>query len=95
MHVLGCWHKSEQMKAIGHVLANRSSCCCCCCWFVPVELEGAGIHKMKMLQKMRLLEEKGQTFASTPIKELKVFGMSCWVFGLRGCCYRDDTVGHA
>jgi hypothetical protein len=38
------------------------------------ELEGAGIHKMKMLQKMRLLEEKGTTFASTPIKELKVFG---------------------
>lgn len=42
----------------------------------PPELEGAGIHKMKMLQKMRLLEEKGTTFASTPIKELKVFGES-------------------
>jgi hypothetical protein len=56
-------------------------CCCCCC----SELEGAGIHKMKMLQKMRLLEEKGQTFASTPIKELKVFGRAraSWVWVVR------------
>lgn len=44
------------------------------CATCAAELEGAGIYKMKMLQKMRLLEEKGQTFASTPIKDLKVFG---------------------
>jgi hypothetical protein len=39
------------------------------------ELDGRGnLPKMKMLQKMRLLEEQGSTFATTTIKELKVFG---------------------
>lgn len=56
----------------------RGECCCygcygCICLHWP-ELEGAGIHKMKMLQKMRLLEEKGSSFANTPIKDLQVFG---------------------
>lgn len=44
------------------------------CIAAAAELEGAGIYKMRMLQKMRLLEEKGATFASTPIKDLPVFG---------------------
>ncbi|WIA41945.1 hypothetical protein OEZ86_009253 [Tetradesmus obliquus] len=39
------------------------------------ELEGHGnLPKMKMLQKMRLLEEQGSSFATTAIKDLKVFG---------------------
>jgi hypothetical protein len=39
------------------------------------ELDGRGnLPKMKMLQKMRLLEEQGSSFASTAIKDLKVFG---------------------
>eukprot|EP00879_Flechtneria_rotunda_P008799 GHRR01009215.1.p1 GENE.GHRR01009215.1~~GHRR01009215.1.p1 ORF type:complete len:348 (+),score=71.84 GHRR01009215.1:438-1481(+) len=38
------------------------------------ELEGTGVENMKMLQLMRLLEEKGQAFATTAIKDLKVFG---------------------
>jgi hypothetical protein len=32
------------------------------------------LSKMKMLQKMRLLEEQGAAFAQTPIKDLQVFG---------------------
>jgi hypothetical protein len=41
------------------------------------ELDGRGnLPKMKMLQKMRLLEEQGSSFASTAIKDLKVFGES-------------------
>lgn len=39
------------------------------------------IAKMKMLQRMRLLEERGQTFANTPIKELQVFGESSMLRG--------------
>lgn len=38
------------------------------------EVDGLGLAKMKMLQKMRLLEERGQSFAITAIKDLKVFG---------------------
>jgi hypothetical protein len=39
------------------------------------ELDGRGnLPKMKMLQKMRLLEEQGSSFATTAIKDLKVFG---------------------
>jgi hypothetical protein len=39
------------------------------------ELDGRGnLPKMKMLQKMRLLEEQGSSFATTALKDLKVFG---------------------
>jgi hypothetical protein len=39
------------------------------------EIDGRGnLPKMKMLQKMRLLEESGSSFATTAIKDLKVFG---------------------
>eukprot|EP00882_Tetradesmus_deserticola_P002977 GHRQ01003161.1.p1 GENE.GHRQ01003161.1~~GHRQ01003161.1.p1 ORF type:complete len:423 (+),score=182.98 GHRQ01003161.1:682-1950(+) len=39
------------------------------------ELDGCGdLPKMKMLQKMRLLEEQGSSFATTALKNLKVFG---------------------
>ncbi|KAF6250582.1 hypothetical protein COO60DRAFT_796807 [Scenedesmus sp. NREL 46B-D3] len=39
------------------------------------ELDGHGdLPKMKMLQKMRLLEEQGSSFAATALKNLKVFG---------------------
>lgn len=32
--------------------------------------------QMKMLQRMRILEEKGQQYATTQVKDLKVFGES-------------------
>ncbi len=38
------------------------------------DLDAAAISSMKMLQKMRLLEEKGSAYASTAVKDLKVFG---------------------
>eukprot|EP00878_Enallax_costatus_P010411 GHUV01010866.1.p1 GENE.GHUV01010866.1~~GHUV01010866.1.p1 ORF type:complete len:449 (+),score=124.72 GHUV01010866.1:208-1554(+) len=38
------------------------------------ELEGTNMAQMKMLQKMRILEDKGQSYATTQIKDLKVFG---------------------
>jgi hypothetical protein len=39
------------------------------------DLEGSGpLNKMKMLQRMRMLEEKGGPFANKPIKDLQVFG---------------------
>jgi hypothetical protein len=38
------------------------------------ELQGVDIAHMKMLQRMRMLEEKGQAFAATAVSQLKVFG---------------------
>lgn len=40
----------------------------------PAEIGDVDLKGMKMLKKMRILEEKGAEFASRPIKELKVFG---------------------
>lgn len=41
------------------------------------ELEGSDLENMKMLQRLRVLEDKGQSFSTSAIKDLKVFGASC------------------
>eukprot|EP00877_Chromochloris_zofingiensis_P010625 jgi/Chrzof1/5816/Cz16g16260.t1 len=38
------------------------------------ELEGSDLENMKMLQRLRVLEDKGQSFSTSAIKDLKVFG---------------------
>ena len=42
--------------------------------FFRAELAGADIKSMKMLQRMRLLEEKGQAFAMRAVRDLPVVG---------------------
>lgn len=57
-------------------------CAICCCLVVlnvstpPVhtELDGASIKNMKMLQRLRVLENKGQEFSSKSLRELKGSG---------------------
>lgn len=40
----------------------------------PPELSGIDLKSMKMLQRMRILEEKGQSFAPIALKDLAVIG---------------------
>jgi hypothetical protein len=63
---------------------------------VPVDLEGSGpLNKMKMLQRMRMLEEKGGPFANKPIKDLQVFGEGGTLEGRGGslCVFERGGVG--
>lgn len=39
--------------------------------------------QMKMLQRMRILEEKGQQYAITQVKDLKVFGESAGTLAIQ------------
>jgi hypothetical protein len=50
---------------------------------------------MRMLQKMRLLEEKGATFASTPIKDLPVFGEQLSRFKMLFYCAHQSPTSPA
>ena len=40
----------------------------------PSELQGIDLKSMKMLQRMRILEEKGQSFAPLALKDLPIIG---------------------
>ncbi|KIY94470.1 hypothetical protein MNEG_13491 [Monoraphidium neglectum] len=42
--------------------------------FFNTELQGVDLKSMKMLQRMRILEEKGQSFALLALKDLPIIG---------------------
>lgn len=55
------------------------------------ELQGVDLASMKMLQRMRILEEKGTSFATLALKDLPIIGEG----QLRGCQSGDPAQGPA
>jgi hypothetical protein len=47
---------------------------CCRRRGTPAELQGVDLKSMKMLQRMRLLDEKGEAFAEVALKDLPIIG---------------------